>query len=1203
MPLHIPTLTIVAGLTLLVTALGMLLVPRVSSGRAPFRWWAAGCAAGGLGWSLVTLRPPHDPLASMLVVGEALCFYLALRCHEEAPPSRRELAVWALGVLGYGLVLRLSTEQAGTLQSLPLVSSLSAAANGAAFIVVAWLLLHNRGGLPIRLARAVGVMFGIAGVLSAVSFVRMLGRDFPVQPPAADPVFFVMLLLVFTSAQCGALLLALEAYVAQNESLARSEGTLRSLLDALKEGAFLMEPQGTVLAANATLAERLGTTVEEILGRSIYDVLPPEVVEGRKARMAELLATRKAVRFSDVRGQRTIEHTVYPVFNAEGGVARAVVISFDVTDRLKAEREVRESEERFRSLIEQSPLCITLARHGRVLYANPAFARQYGYDDPDAVVGHAVEDFVAPEERPAVAARTAQREQGGRVEPSHEALALRKDGSTFYVRAAVASVDLADGPAVLGFFQDVSESRQAEQALREAKVAAEAATRVRSEFVTNMSHEIRTPMNVITGLAWLALQGDLAPRQQDYVGKILRASEGLLHILDDALDSSKIEAGRMTLEVAPFRLAEVFDGLRDSLASLAEEKHLLLVFSCDPRVPATLEGDPLRLRQVLENLASNAVKFTERGHVLVSVEMEGEPEGGRVALRFSVVDTGIGLDPSDWERLCEPFTQGDSSFTRRYGGNGLGLYIATRLLALMGSRLEAKSRPGEGTRLSFTLSLAAPDLVPEIPPVPAEMVGQRVLLAHSHPVARHAAERMLGGLGLRVTAVESPAAAVAEVERAAARADEGAYRLVVTEGQASNGDAAGLLRHLRRLACVPCPPRVILLAGEGSAGIRQQAEELGVRAFVSPPLLPTVLVEAMETALARKETAARDDAEPVSPDVMESLQGARVLLVEDNPIHQQVGRELLTRCGVRVEVVEDGQAAVERLARRPSVDVILMDLEMPRLDGYEAACAIRREHAIDTLPIVALTAYVQSEERERAFAAGMNDHLAKPITQSALCECLSRWVKRPTTPRGGAPDDLSFLSPGINVAEALWRLGDNRELFRAVVLEFHRRNQDVVAQIRGHLEGGALKAACALAHALKGAAGSVGAEGVLEVVRRLEEQLRAQRTEGLEPLLEALDQRLRELFSSIARLESETARSAEGGRPASVASDEVVRQVEELRGLLQVNRLEALEVYERLRRTLPPSPEFDLLTLHMRKLDFKKALAQLDQVAQVLGIT
>ncbi len=632
--------------------------------------------------------------------------------------------------------------------------------------------------------------------------------------------------------------------------------------------------------------------------------------------------------------------------------------------------------------------------------------------------------------------------------------------------------------------------------LERAKEAAEAAARSKSDFLANMSHEIRTPMNAIIGLIELALRTELTPRQSDYLTKSQGAAQSLLHILNDILDLSKIEAGKLELESVAFELDGLLDNLATVLSVPAEKSGLELIFVRGPEVPNRLVGDPLRLGQILTNLVTNAVKFSERGDIVVTVEVKEPTESG-VRLGFSVRDSGIGMTAEQIGRLFQTFAQADSSTTRRYGGTGLGLAICKQLVERMQGEIAVDSLPGVGSTFRFDVMLGLnEDQRRQRHEISLDMRGLRVLVVDDNP-------GVLGLLAAHLTALSFEVLTAPSAEEAIVRlhdlAPEAAVQLLLIDQRMPGMDGLTAARVVKGFAELTVMPKIVLLAAT-AASAAEAADEGCVDGILRKPVNPSdlfdVVMQVFGRAVIDHPMQRRGDRPQASLD-LSSLRGARLLLVEDNAINRQVASELLAAEGFVVDEAFDGQQALDALLRA-DYDAILMDVQMPVMDGYEATRRIRSEPRWRNLPILAMTANVLREDRLRADEAGMDDHIAKPIDPAALFGALLRHVKprafadAPAPPPAAAalPEPLPLPElPGVNLVEGLARVGNNRGLFLRILESLHRDHADELVRITVAIQGGDVAGASRAAHTIKGIMGTIGAADLARLFGQLEASL------------------------------------------------------------------------------------------------------------------
>ncbi len=763
-----------------------------------------------------------------------------------------------------------------------------------------------------------------------------------------------------------------------------------------------------------------------------------------------------------------------------------------------AER-LRETEQFFRSVLELAPDGLMVVdSSGVIQLANAQCEKLFGYTR-DELIGQAIEILVPPEVRtahPRLRGAFHQSPQPRSMGAGRELSAMRKDGSLFPVEIGLSPLTAREGESaqVAVSIRDVTERKEQENALKNAKAKAEEATEMKSMFLANMSHEIRTPMNAIIGLSHLALKTQLNGKQRDYVSKIHNAGTSLLAIINDILDFSKIEAGKLDLETTDFKLDEVITSVTTLTAQKAHEKGLEFLAHSHPGIPDYLLGDPLRLGQILTNFVNNAVKFTERGEIRLDIELL-ERTGDKVQLKFSVRDTGIGMTREQAAKLFQPFTQADMSTTRKHGGTGLGLTICRRLVELMGGRIWLESEPGVGSAFFFTVWVGAGSDKPARRLIPERLAKLRVLVVDDNSTAREILREPLTNLIGRVDAVASGKEAIASVREHDATDP---YDLVFMDWRMPGMDGLQTSRHIKSDETLKHQPAIVIVTAFGREEVREEAERLNLDGFIVKPVTKSMIVDTLVNVFAEAGEASNVK---TNDDAQARLRGARILLTEDNEINQQIAVELLEGAGATVTVANNGRIAVDTLSGEPQpppFDIVLMDLQMPEMDGYQATAKLRSDPRFADLPIIAMTAHATVEERQRCMEAGMNEHISKPIDPEALFQTVAKFYKPsastslPAASTSAKAEKTSNGLPsidGLNTAEGLARVGGNQKLYLKLLRQFAVQQAITAQQIAEALDKGDTAVGERLAHTVKGVAGNLGAGPIQKIAGQLEKEI------------------------------------------------------------------------------------------------------------------
>ena len=897
---------------------------------------------------------------------------------------------------------------------------------------------------------------------------------------------------------------------ASERALREAEASYHALIDTLPLCMLVKDCDSKRILANRRYLEVHDKTLEEMIGKTDADLFPRQLAEKFTRDDQEVIRTGTTLHgqeeYRTASGKRLwIERIKCPLRDADGRITGVQLLFWDITDKRQAEEALEQERHLLQTLLETIPDAIYFKdRESRFLRISKSMAEKFGLNDSSEAIGKTDADIFTEEH-----AQQARADEVAVMESGEPLVALVEketwpDRDDTWCSTTKMPLRNSNGEIVgtFGISRDITELKKTEDELREARDAANAASRAKSEFVANMSHEIRTPMNGIIGMAELLGDTSLTRGQTDYLGMIRQSADSLLRLLNDILDFSKIEAGKLELESLTFNLSDCVGKTTQTLAIRAAEKGLELACRIAPELPERFIGDPGRVRQMIVNLVGNAIKFTEKGEIVVEVT-EVSRSNGRIRLHFSVKDTGIGIPPDKQTAVFEAFTQADASTTRRFGGTGLGLAISSQLVQMMKGEIWLESTVGRGTAFHFTAEFEIAGDQPEALSFErSSLAGLPVLLVDDNDTNRRILEEMLKSWSLAPRATASGAEALTEMQRAAN--DNEPYRLVLLDCMMPGMDGFSLAQLINDNTAL-AHPAMVMISSAARPGDAKRCRELGVSRYMTKPVIKSELLDAILEAL-DECTGKATTAEPVVV-AQPSGRSLRVLLVEDGLVNQRVAVGFLERAGHQVTVAENGEAAIRCWENQP-YDVILMDVQMPIMDGLEATTAIRkRESAAGTrTPIIAMTAAAMKGDKERCLAVGMDDYVSKPIAPDSLFATLAKYVDgliaaEPVPALERENDQREIVDFDLALTQVPGGVAVLQDLARIFLSECPKLLKD----LRQGLADENVESAQRAVHTLKGAARILAANRLAQVSSEFETLAKDKQLETVRVRLEELE--------------------------------------------------------------------------------------------------
>jgi polar amino acid transport system substrate-binding protein len=993
---------------------------------------------------------------------------------------------------------------------------------------------------------------------------------------------------------------------------------------SVADGIFGVDIKGNFIFANESASKLVGYSEQEILSHnviSLFGETDTSIKTFEETSIYKAIQDNTVIRVPhedlviNFGATLPIEVSVSPVDNDKSELA-AVIAFQDITERLQA-------TERVEKMLENLPVCMVIMnKDGEVEQINQTGVELLGFDK-DEIVGQKVELFIPEEQVDAQKSLLKKffaeetvidtRDLGREFRVKH------KSGKLIDIQAVYTPVRFYDGLSAVVMVRDITLDKLTEQALIDAKKMSDDASKAKSDFLANMSHEIRTPMNAIMGMSHLALGCGLERKPKNYVTKVYNAAESLLGIINDILDFSKIEAGKLDLEHIDFNLHDVFDDLSNIVGIKTVEKNLELLFDISHEIPLMLVGDPLRLNQILINIAGNAVKFTEQGQIVISVKLLEASDNDQLTLEFSVKDSGIGMNEEQRSKLFKSFSQADSSTTRKYGGTGLGLSISKKIVELMNGDIWLESEEGQGSSFFFTTQFKKSRLNDEtvIEKQKSFLSDKRILIVDDNPIAVDVLKSIMESFHCKVVTANSGSEAIALANQATL-----AFDFVMVDWQMPELDGIATCRMIKEQNNYDNKQFILVTS---SARDDEALEQLSanIESVMVKPLTPSSVFDEImnlhgEEVLCSTREVKRDGDLLYNQNL---LRGAKILLVEDNELNQELAMELLSQAGIEAVLAENGEQAVEKTTTG-TFDGILMDLQMPVMDGYTATKIIRKGYP--DLPILAMTANAMAGDKEKVLAAGMNDHITKPINVNAMFATIAKWIKpnKASVERYMSPankDVAQIKTPDvvpsfvhINVDAGLAVANGNIKLYIKLLDKFIIGQDDFEQIFEQAYQAKHQEEATRFAHTLKGNAGNIGAKKLQDIAGKLEHACAQMGDDKLSE--ESISDLFAEVNNALSLVLNELkiyflqneSNKKNDSQVAFIFNAEIKAQLSHLLELVEDFETDAVDLADDIMVQLEGSSEsanFDKICQHIESYEFSEAEESLTEFIKAIDVS